>query len=56
LPGGDVIPALSGRVNAGLSSAHSPLPAGPDGLVLLAALGSFAALGALYMLRRLGRI
>lgn len=56
LPGGAVIPALSGRVSAGLSSSRTALPIGPDGLVVIAALGSFAALGALYLLRRLGRI
>ncbi len=54
LPGTGAIPSLSG-VQANLTTSRSVMP-GPDGLVVFAALGSFAALGALYMLRRLGRI
>jgi hypothetical protein len=52
LPGGNLIPAIGGSVK---TSSRSALP-GPDGLVVFAAIGSFAALGALYLLRRLGRI
>ena len=54
LPGTGVIPSLS-KASANLTSSRSVIP-GPDALVMLAAFGSFAALGALYMLRRLGRI
>ncbi len=53
LPGAGVLPII-GKVG-GLASAHSTIPA-TDGLVVLAALGSFAALGSLYLLRRLNRI
>ena len=53
LPGTGVLPVI-GKVG-GLTSAHGAIP-GPDGLVVLAALGSFAALGSLYLLRRLNRI
>jgi len=51
LPGEGAVPVISTLK----TSAHSPI-AGQDTLVMIAALGSFAGLGALYMLRRLGRI
>jgi len=54
LPGGAALPVI-GKVQSGLASARGAIP-GPDGLVVLAALGSFAALGSLYLLRRLNRI
>jgi hypothetical protein len=52
LPGGGALPVIG---KAQTTSSHSALP-GADSLLLLAALGSFTALGALYSLRRLGRI
>ena len=54
LPGAGVLPFLSGKLGAP-SSSRSPLPS-PDALLIVAAVGSFAALGALYTLRRIGRI
>lgn len=53
LPGGAALPVI-GKVG-GLTSSHSAVP-GTDTMVVLAALGSFAALGSLYLLRKLGRI
>jgi len=52
LPGAGALPVIG---KAQRTSARSAIP-GQDTLVVLAALGSFAALAALYMLRRLNRI
>src|SRR5439155_6174562 len=54
LPGTGAIPVI-GKMSGAMTSSRGAIP-GADNLVVLAALGSFAALGALHMLRRLGRI
>lgn len=53
LPGTGAVPVIE-RVDGGLSRSDSPI-ASPDSLLVLAAFGSFAALGSLCLLRRLGR-
>jgi hypothetical protein len=54
LPGGSMLPVI-GKVQGGLTSSHGTIP-GMDTMVVLAALGSFAALGSLYLMRRLNRV
>jgi hypothetical protein len=54
LPGAGAIPVI-GNTQSKPASSHSTIP-GMDNLVVLAAIGSFAALGSLYLLRRLNRI
>jgi hypothetical protein len=52
LPGGGAIPVLGGKVKAGLTS--NSTVADNAGLIVLAGLGSFAALAWLFYLRRAG--
>jgi Flp pilus assembly secretin CpaC len=54
LPGGGAIPVI-GALRGATAASRGVVP-GPDALVVIAALGSFAALTALYMLRRLNRV